>query len=443
MKKLLILLFTFILFQYPVFAENVRGVWICTAANLDFPKSPTSDPQILKSETDEIIKNCADLGINTIFLQVRPSGDAIYKSSLYPYSYYLTGKQGTPPDGGFDVLDYWINKAHENGIELHAWINPYRVSAAGSTYPLADNNIAMLHPEWVREYKGGKYLDPGLVQVMQYVVEGAKELEKNYDVDGIHIDDYFYPGKDFPDSETYAKYGQGLSLEDWRRSNTYALVKALHDELDCVFGVSPCGVWANKGTMENGSETAGSSAYFDHYADTLRWARDGITDYIAPQIYWYRGYAPADYEVLGRWWSDALANCDTKLYIGLGDYRTDSFGNDVNSPWYMGNEILAQMQMNSKNNRIDGEIHFRYGSIVNNPPLYEKIRTQYKAAEENKKFCLYIYSDSFGRVIYARKDTEFSVQKCREYAPEAAYSARAVYEREKGGLKTENISCKK
>ena len=421
MKKFLILLSAFLLFQYPVFAENLRGVWVCTLANLDYPSSPDSTD--LKAEADTIITNCSELGFNAIFLQVRPSGDAIYKSKLYPYSYYLTGTQGKSP--GFDVLQYWIDKAHAAGIELHAWINPYRVTTKGAKYTLSENNIAIKHPEWVIEYDGAKYLDPGIPEVREYVVKGAEEIERNYDIDGIHIDDYFYPGKDFPDSKTFAQYGQGLTLEDWRRSNTYALVKALHDSLDTTFGVSPSGIWANRGTMENGSATSGASAYFDMYADTLRWAKDEIVDYIAPQIYWYNGYAPADYSTLTQWWSDSLGDCDTKLYIGLADYRMDSFKDDANSPWYMGNEIEKQIKMNAKNPRIGGEIHFRYSSVINHAPLSEKIKAQYS----EKEFCIYLYFDETGTPLYVKKDSAFSEKRCQSHAPDNAAYARAVYRR--------------
>lgn len=440
MKKLLIILFAFFLFQYPVFADNLRGVWVCTVANLDYPSQPTTNPEILKAETDKIIQNCSDSGFNTIFLQVRPGGDAIYKSSLYPYSYYLTGNQGTPPDNGFDVLKYWIDAAHAADIELHAWINPYRIASAGAAYELSADNPAKKHPEWVRQYNGGLYLDPGIPEVREYVIKGVAEIEKNYDIDGIHIDDYFYPGKDFPDSDTFAKYGQGSSLEDWRRSNTYALVKALGEETDLTFGVSPSGIWANKGIMENGSDTSGASAYFDMYADTLRWAKENIIDYIAPQIYWYNGYAPADYNVLTKWWSEALADCDTKLYIGLGDYRMDAFGSDPGSPWFNGNEILKQMKMNKENKKIEGEIHFRYGSVMNHRSLYDKIKNEYTRDNDNGKdeFCIYIYFNTYGEPIFAKKDTDFSIPRCRSSAPGDAGYARAVFMRE-GRLKCENV----
>jgi len=419
MKKLLIILFAFLLFQYPVNAENLRGIWVCTLGNLDYPSSP--DNADLKGEADEIIKTCSELGFNSIFLQVRPSGDAIYKSKYYPYSYYLTGAQGKATD--FDVLKYWIDTAHSKNIELHAWINPYRITSKGATYPLSKDNIATSHPEWVIDYDGAKYLDPGIPEVREYVVNAAKEIEKNYNIDGIHIDDYFYPGKNFPDSHTYAKYGDGMSLEEWRRNNTYLLVKSLHDNLDTCFGVSPCGIWANKGTMPNGSDTRGASAYFDMYADTLRWAKEEIIDYIAPQIYWYSGYSPADYTTLSKWWCESLQDCKTKLYIGLGDYRINDFGSDPQSPWYQGNEIEKQMKMNSQNSRIDGEIHFRYSSVANNKSLRDKIQTAYT----EYKTCIYLYFNRNGIPLYVKKDHSFSISRCRSYAPENSAYARAIF----------------
>lgn len=441
MKKILIILSAIILFQYPVFADSLKGVWVSTVANLDYPAKPTTDPDILKHEADNIISNCRELGFNAIFLQVRPSGDALYKTELYPWSHYLTGTQGLAPDNGFDPLAYWCDIAHKNNIELHAWINPYRIST--SPIALAPDNIARTHPEYTKKYKNGTYLDPGIPEVREYVIKAAAELASKYDIDGIHLDDYFYPGKDFPDSDTYSRYGNGMTLEDWRRSNTYTLIKemgeAVHKENKRLrFGVSPCGIWANKGSMENGSDTRGASAYFDMYADTLRWARENIIDYIAPQIYWYNGYAPADYGIISKWWCDSLKGCATDLYIGLADYRMDEFGSDSTSAWYNGNEIIKQMRMNKSNEAIKGEIHFRYSSVINHATLYEKIKNEYK----EKSFTLYIYYDRTGKVIFAKKDTAFLASRCRASAPENAAYARAFFENKSGRLKRETVVCK-
>lgn len=443
MRKLLVLLSAIILFQYHAFAEEVRGVWVSTVANLDYPTAPSVDSEALKAQADKIISDCIDLGFNAVFLQVRPGGDAFYKSELYPWSMYLTGTQGTAPDNDFDPLAYWCEIAHNHGIELHAWINPYRV-ATSENISLSGNNIAVIHPEWTVKCGGGIYLDPGIPQVREYVINGAAEIAEKYDVDGIHLDDYFYPSKDFSDNDSYSLYGNSMALADWRRNNTYLLIKNMGEELhkknkNIRFGVSPCGIWANAGNMKNGSATNGKSAYFDMYADTLRWARENIIDYIAPQIYWYNGYAPADYAVLAEWWSGSLADCKTDLYIGLADYRMDEYSLDKSSPWYGGAEIVRQMQSNFENANIDGEIHFRYGSIVSHRELYDKIKAEYSVKKDEEcGFCLYIYYNRFGGVLYMKKSVEFSVSECRKNAPESTSYAIAHHVKN-GAMKRERV----
>ena len=431
--------------------EELHGVWVSTIANLDYPSTPTTDADRLRSEADEILNTCSELGINAVFLQARPSGDAIYPSALYPYSAYLTGSQGTPPADNSDILLYWIEQAHEKNIQLHAWINPYRVSGSSSAY-LSPSNPAKQHPDWVVAYRNALYLDPGIPEAKEYVINGVREIIENYDVDGIHFDDYFYPGKDFDDSASYSIYGNGTEKADWRRSNTESLIREtgalIHrSKKDISFGVSPCGIWANKGNMENGSDTTGASAYFDMYADTLKWAKDELVDYIAPQIYWYNGFKAADYGVLTGWWSEQLSGNDTKLYIGLGDYRLDE-DIDSQSPWYDGNEIKKQMIMNKENERIDGEIHFRYKSITNNPPLYEKIKAEYTSeAPANQsnvpEECIYIYYDKFANPIYTKKDLQrFDISRCRGFAPENADYAKGIYFSASGKVRQEHISIK-
>lgn len=434
---------------------ELRGVWVATAANLDYPSHQTTDSSVLRAEADKILDECNSLGMNAVFFQVRPSGDSLYPGKLYPWSHYLTGQQGLPPSDSFDVLKYWTDAAHNLGMELHAWINPYRVSTAASL-TLAENNPARIHPDWVIKYQNGLYLDPGIPDAKSYVIEGIKEIVDNYDVDGIHFDDYFYPGKDFDDSKSYADYGNNINKDDWRRSNTEALIKEASDAVhssnkDMVFGVSPCGIWANKSMAENGSDTKGISAYYDMYADTLKWARENYIDYIAPQIYWYEGFEAADYTILSTWWQNQLSDCDTKLYIGLGDYRMDKFGSDNTSPWYNGNEILRQIQYNAAAEGIDGEIHFRYSSIINHKSLYDKIKAEYaqytnkdeinSPPEEAAAGCLYIYYDKFGNPIYTKNvKAVFNIGTCRQNAPDHADYADGVFIAKNGKWKRERVN---
>ena len=181
-----------------------------------------------------MLDNIAAMGLNTVFLQVRPSADALYRSGLFPQSRYVSGTCGASPDGGFDVLAYWVEGAHERGLQLHAWINPYRITRNGREEldALPESSPARQHPEWVVEYDGNYYFNPGLPAVQQLVMDGAAEIVRNYDVDGIHLDDYFYPGTDFNDAETFARYGANFSsIDNWRRDNVNTLIASLDETL--------------------------------------------------------------------------------------------------------------------------------------------------------------------------------------------------------------------
>lgn len=366
--------------------KEMRGVWVSTVYNLDFPSSPTADSQRLMAETDEIISNCSEMGFNAIFLQVRPGSDAIYPSAIYPWSSYLSGAQGQAPSDGFDPLKYWIDKCHEKSIELHAWINPYRITKNGDKEyaSLSQSNPAVMHPEWTVKYSDGNYYyNPALPEVRQLVTDGVKEILQNYDVDGIHMDDYFYPGQNFDDAVQYEMYNNGefSSIEDWRRNNVNMLVKTLYETVhsvksNAVFGISPAGIWDNKSSNPLGSDTGGRAAYSALFADSRRWVKEGWVDYLAPQIYWEFGNKAADYETLVRWWSDVFNGSEAKLYIGLADYRC----NDVseNSVWYNGAEIERQINFNRSFGNISGEIHFRYKMINTNNAVKQLLSRVYE-----------------------------------------------------------------
>ena len=368
--------------------DDFKGVWVATVYNLDYPTNPTTDLNKLKSEAVAILDNIQRLGFNAVFLQVRPSADSFYKSSLFPWSNYLTGTNGVAPKDNFDPLSFWITEAHKRGIELHAWINPYRITKNGdSEYNLiSENSPAKLYPEYVVKYSDGNcYFNPGIPEVRKLVIDGVLEIINNYDVDGIHMDDYFYPGASFDDSEAYKKYkGSFTNIEDWRRNNVNLLVKELGEKIHSIdknisYGISPAGIWANAKNNSLGSNTNGSESYYLHYADTRKWALENWVDYIAPQIYWENGNKAADYENLINWWSNTLKNSNTKLYVGLADYRVEGAGK--NSVWYNGKEIKKQMNQNLNNNIIDGEIHYRYSSIISNTNLFNAIKEQYSDKE--------------------------------------------------------------
>lgn len=358
---------------------EMRGVWVSTVLNLDYPTQPTADAAELKAEADRILDGAAELGFNAIFLQVRPCADAFYKSDIYPWSIYLTGEQGQAPTGGFDPLAYWVEGAHQRGLELHAWLNPYRVTRAAAEWDkLADDSPAKQHPEWVVKYQDNYYFDPALADVQELVIDGAVEIVKNYDVDGIHLDDYFYPGTDFDDSASYAKYGAGKDLGDWRRENVNKLVSGLYQAIKAAdknvdFGISPAGIWASQTLNPSGSATTSTySSYYNMYADTRGWVKAGWLDYIAPQIYWERGHKTADFTALLDWWSEQVDGTGVKLYVGLADYKTLEAKASDNA-WFDGREIAAQMAACAAKPQVAGVIHFRYGSITASSALQRVI----------------------------------------------------------------------
>lgn len=368
--------------------DGMRGVWVSTVYNIDYPSAQGLSADTLKSEADTILDNIAAMGLNTVFLQVRPSADALYPSEIFPWSRYVSGTTGQAPDGDFDVLAYWVEGAHNRGLQLHAWINPYRITKDGQSEwdALPDTSPAKQHPEWVVEYEDNYYFNPGLPAVQQLVVDGASEIVEKYDVDGIHLDDYFYPGTDFNDQATFARYGTDFDdIGDWRRDNVNTLIatldKSLH-EIDPTlsFGVSPSGIWDNKTDNPKGSDTNGRSSYREIYCDSVQWIQKGTVDYICPQLYWEIGYEIADFEVLVDWWQDVISTSDVALYIGIGAYRAaEAQPGDV---WYGTAELERQLALLDSSIDIQGEVYFSYSSLENIDGCADML-SQHYAQDEN------------------------------------------------------------
>lgn len=371
---------------------EMRGLWVATVLNIDYPSKTTPDPSILKSEAIKILDHAEFMGLNAVFLQVRPTSDAIYPSSYFPWSRYLTGEQGLKPNDDFDPLGFWIEEAHKRGIELHAWINPYRITRKTAKEPshdfasLSPTHPARLNPKWVVKHSDGNlYFDPGIPEVRKLIIDSALEIIESYDIDGIHFDDYFYPGKDFNDKSSYEKYGKSYEdIHDWRRENVNLLIgdlsKAIKDTgKDVSFGISPFGIWANKATNELGSDTRGMQSYYDQYADTRKWVKEGMIDYIAPQLYWNIGFDVADYSKLLDWWVDVVNGTEVDLYIGQGVYKAGNL--DPSSPWYGVSEIGRQLKLNQEYPEVKGSIYFNYKSLANMPPLSAVIKAIYEAKD--------------------------------------------------------------
>ena len=347
-----------------------RGVWIATVENIDWPSKRGLSNEAQKQEFIALLDLHQKNGMNAIIMQVRPSADALYPSTLEPWSEYLMGKQGLPPSPFYDPLEFMILETHKRGMEFHAWINPYRAVFNIKKSSIAPSHITRLHPEWFLTYGDKKYFNPGLPEVWQHTNRIVRDLVSRYDIDAIHMDDYFYPyriaGKEFPDEATYVKNKRGLPKEDWRRSNCDTIVKQLYASIHQVkpavqFGISPFGVWRNKSQDPRGSETkAGQTNYDDLYADILLWLEKGWVDYIAPQIYWEHGHPLANYDTIIDWWNKH--SYGKNLYIGHGMYKAGT-----NNSWRDKNELPYQIKREREIENTRGSIYFSSSSFKNNP----------------------------------------------------------------------------
>ena len=308
--------------------REFRGAWI-QCVNGQFQGMGTQKmQQTLAYQLDELQKD----GVNAIIFQVRPECDALYESSLEPWSRFLTGQQGKAPSPYWDPLQWMIEQCHQRGMELHAWINPYRAKTKGTT-ELAVNHIAVKHPELCFDYDGLTILNPAYKENRDFICEVAKDIVTRYDVDGIHMDDYFYPypaaGVAIPDEAIYRLYGKGFrNIGDWRRNNVNLFIKQFYETVHIAkpwvkVGISPFGIYRNRKSDANGSHTNGLQNYDDLYADVLLWVNQGWLDYCVPQVYWEIGNKAADYDTLIRWWNDYAGA--RPLFIGEDIERTVKF----------------------------------------------------------------------------------------------------------------------
>lgn len=367
--------------------DEMSAAWVSTVYNLDWPSSNSkNNPQMQKQELINMLEKLKETGINTIVLQVRPKADALYKSSINPWSDVLTGTAGKDP--GYDPLKFAVEEAHKRNMEIHAWFNPYRVTTSGTDFnKLAANSPARLHPEWVISYNNKLYYDPGLPEVRKHIVDTVNEVVSNYNVDGIHFDDYFYPDSNFTDNQTYNKYGNGMEKGDWRRSNVNNLLKDVKTSIKSIkpnvkFGVSPSGIWRNKSSDPTGSDTRGSESYSTQYADTRYWIKNNLIDYVTPQLYWPIGYSVADYSKLVSWWANEVSGSNVNLYIGQGIYKQgtgDWVGQDI------AGQIIQQVNLNRQYSNIKGSMYFSAKDIMSNKKLQEDLKTLYIKDSENKE----------------------------------------------------------
>lgn len=350
--------------------REFRGVWVATVANIDWPSRQGLTVDQQKQELIGILEQHKANGMNAIMLQIRPTADALYAKSRELWSHWLMGKQGLAPAGDFDPLAFAIKEAHFRGMELHAWFNPYRATNSIRAVTSPDH-ITNKRPELFYTYGGQKLFDPGLPEVREYIVQVILDVVKEYDIDGVHFDDYFYPyriaGQTIKDSATFAKYADGFTnVEDWRRNNVDLLVKMVNDSVHhykkyVKFGVSPFGIWKNYREDTLGSRTSGLSNYHELYADSRKWIKEGWVDYINPQIYFTFSRAVAPFGVLTDWWANNTFG--RHLYIGQAAYLVHGMPSKLEAAWGNPSEIPRQIRYMRQNNRIQGSVFFSSKSL--------------------------------------------------------------------------------
>ena len=381
---------------------SFRGAWIATVANIDWPsKEAVGNTEAQQAEMIWILDSLQAIGVNAVIFQVRPTADALYQSQYEPISHWLTGKQGSWDNSQstihnsqlpYDPLDFTINEAHARGMEVHVWLNPYRVNLAStSTSILAPDHIFRRHPEWFWCYAKQWYFDPGLDETREWICTIVQDIVQRYDIQAIHMDDYFYPypsgGKPLPDENTFRKHPRGFdNIADWRRNNVNLAIQDIQRTIkeckpDVQFGISPFGVWRNIARDSTGSATkAGITNYDDLYADIRLWIKNGWIDYVLPQLYWEIGKRTADYEILAHWWANEVRGTNCRLYIGLAPYRLENLKADAKAnAWNTGNEISRQMRLNRTIPEITGECFYSTKPLLKNPRhVCDSIKNYYK-----------------------------------------------------------------
>lgn len=380
MKRLFLLLALLPMLLMAQPKHEMRSAWIATVANIDWPsKAAIGHPDLQKKEMIAILDSVQALHLNMVIFQIRPTADALYQSDLEPWSNWLTGKQGEWPanvkkNDIYDPLTFVCEEAHKRGLDVHVWLNPYRVTNGMSSKDLAASHIYQKKQELFVYYGKKWYFDPGLDETRTWLCKVVADIVNRYDLDGIHFDDYFYPyrvpGEEFPDDKSFAAHPRGYTSKDeWRRNNVNMVIQELHDTIKAIkpwveFGISPFGVWRNiANDPKRGSETkAGVQNYDDLYADILLWLENGWIDYVVPQLYWEIGKKVADYEILAHWW--AKYTYGRNLYVG---HSVSGVGKSKIEAWNRPNEICRQIRLNRSIPEIQGSVFFPVHTLLENP----------------------------------------------------------------------------
>ena len=367
--------------------REMRAVWIATVGNIDWPSQRNLTSKAQREEMRTMLDGLVKNNINAIVLQIRPTADAFYPSALEPWSHWLTGKQGLRPNPYYDPLQFIIEEAHKRCIEVHVWLNPYRVVNSENLDILSKNHLYFKNKDLFLKYGGKYYFDPGLDETREFLNRVVEDVVERYDIEAVHFDDYFYPyrvaNEEFPDEATFKKFPRGFApnqKDDWRRNNVNLVIAELQQTIKSIkpwveFGISPFGVWRNNSIDTRGSATqAGVQNYDDLYADILKWLKEGTIDYVVPQLYWEIGKKKADYEVLVKWWSEN--SFGKNLYIGL--FASQLGSSEGSLAWRNGNELVRQLNMNKLYPQIDGDVYFSAkGFLKNKQKLNDSLQNSF------------------------------------------------------------------
>ncbi len=357
--------------QPPAIRREFRGVWIASVENIDWPSQPGLSTQEQKDELLGMLDRAVALRLNAVILQVRPAADAMYASPYEPWSEYLTGRMGRAPNPWYDPLEFAVTEAHRRGLELHAWFNPYRARHPSSRSAPASNHISVTHPELVKKYGSMLWMDPGEPEVRNETIRVVLDVVQRYDIDGVHIDDYFYPYKEkdrrgrtieFPDARSWRKYlrsGGTLSRDDWRRANVDSLIYQVYVQIKAAkpwvkFGISPFGVWR----PGNPPEIGGFDSYAELYGDSRKWLVNGWADYFTPQLYWPTTRPDLSYPVLLQWWVEQNAK---GRHIWPGNYLDKVTGAQTGWP---AQELLDQISITRAQHGATGNVYFSMRSFM-------------------------------------------------------------------------------
>ncbi len=402
MKRCVVALLSLLSAVVATYAQGVpkrefRGAWVqCVNGQWQGMGRDAMQGE-LSRQLDELQKT----GINAILFQVRAEGDALYASPYEPWSRFLTGKQGAAPSPYWDPLEWMVWECHRRGMELHAWINPFRAKTKGSPSPVS--SYYRQHPDRFLVYDGLWLFDPGIPENRNYICHVAADIVRRYDVDGLHIDDYFYPypvaGLPIPDDHSYAIYGGGMDRGDWRRENVNSFVRALGDSIHGAkpwvkFGVSPFGIYRNKKSSPTGSDTNGLQNYDDLYADVLLWVRQGWVDYLIPQLYWEVGNKVADYRTLLEWWN--MNASQRPLYVGQDVKRTVKYA-DTRHPGR--HQVFEKYTLQRSMANVQGSCQWYAKACVDNPQNYASVlRDVYHRYPALQPLMPWLYGKAPGKV---------------------------------------------